>query len=399
MRFFILVILSVLIAGAGLGALANIDPGYVLLAWGDTSVEMSIWILLAAIVLLFVVMSFSLRLVTSLNLPFKVIGNWQETSRTKRMQAQIRLGLLALADGQNLRAQKKLAEISSTTDQPFVVLPALAQALGRQGKMEEARKVLNQLVAKFPDAQQLVYLTLCEICLFQGDHEGALGALQSLHKLSPKHAEANQRLLDLLQRQQMWPELISLLKVVGSCNQLSEEQLAQQQQLAYGRAFSTSQNQAGSAAKSSLDQLQALWKKAPKSVTNHTPSIVSYAKAMARIEGDSAVTTQTFIEHTLKQQWSDELVLEYAHLPLADLSKSLKQAEAWQASAKDSAALQLTLGRLCGGLELWGKAQDYLQTSISLQASKEAHAEMARLQYKMGHVDAAIEHYRLSSVF
>ena len=399
MRFLILVILLVLLVGAGLGTLINVDPGYVLLAWGDTSIEMSIWVLMLGIVLVYIAMSLSLRFVIALNLPFRVLGNWQETSRIKRMQLQTRHGLLALADGQNMRAEKKFAELAPTTSQPIVVLPALATAMGRQGKIDEAGQVLNKLVSEFPGTQQLVHLKLAEISLYQGNDEKALNALQSLHLLNPQHAEANQLLLDLLQRQQMWPELISLLLVVGSCNQLSEEQLAQQQQLAYGRAFSASHRQDGSAVKSSLDQLQALWSKAPKSITNHGPSIISYAKAMARIEGDSASKTETFIEQALKLLWLDELVLEYAHLPLTDLQKSLTKAEAWQANAKDSAALQLTLGRLCRRLELWGKAQDYLQASITLQASKEAHAEMARLQHKMGHVDVAIEHYRLASVF
>jgi HemY protein len=389
----------VLLVGAGLGTLINVDPGYVLLAWGDTSIEMSIWVLMLGIVLVYIAMSLSLRFVIALNLPFRVLGNWQETSRIKRMQLQTRHGLLALADGQNMRAEKKFAELAPTTSQPIVVLPALATAMGRQGKIDEAGQVLNKLVSEFPGTQQLVHLKLAEISLYQGNDEKALNALRSLHLLNPQHAEANQLLLDLLQRQQMWPELISLLLVVGSCNQLSEDQLAQQQQLAYGRAFSASHRQDGSAVKSSLDQLQALWSKAPKSITNHGPSIISYAKAMARIEGDSASKTEAFIEQALKLLWLDELVLEYAHLPLTDLQKSLTKAEAWQANAKDSAALQLTLGRLCRRLELWGKAQDYLQASITLQASKEAHAEMARLQHKMGHVDVAIEHYRLASVF
>ena len=399
MRFLILVILLVLLVGAGLGTLINVDPGYVLLAWGDTSIEMSIWVLMLGIVLVYIAMSLSLRFVIALNLPFRVLGNWQETSRIKRMQLQTRHGLLALADGQNMRAEKKFAELAPTTSQPIVVLPALATAMGRQGKIDEAGQVLNKLVSEFPGTQQLVHLKLAEISLYQGNDEKALNALRSLHLLNPQHAEANQLLLDLLQRQQMWPELISLLLVVGSCNQLSEDQLAQQQQLAYGRAFSASHRQDGSAVKSSLDQLQALWSKAPKSITNHGPSIISYAKAMARIEGDSASKTEAFIEQALKLLWLDELVLEYAHLPLTDLQKSLTKAEAWQANANDSAALQLTLGRLCRRLELWGKAQDYLQASITLQASKEAHAEMARLQHKMGHVDVAIEHYRLASVF
>jgi len=315
------------------------------------------------------------------------------------MQLQTRHGLLALADGQNVRAQKKFAELAPTTSQPIVVLPALATAMGRQGKIDEARQVLNKLVVEYPGAQQLVHLKLAEISQYQGDDESAIKSLQSLHQLNPKHAEANQMLLDLLQRCKMWPQLISLLQVVGSHNQLSEEQLAKQQQLAYERAFSASRRQDGSAVQSSLDQLQDLWKKAPKSITQNGPSIISYAKAMARIEGESASKTEIFIEQVLKSQWLDELVLEYAHLPLTDLQKSLERAESWQDKAKDSAALQLTLGRLCRRLELWGKAQDYLQASITLQANKEAHAEMARLQHKMGHVDVAIEHYRLASVF
>ena len=399
MRFFTLVILLVLLGGAGLGTLIKVDPGYVLLAWGDTSLEMSVWVLLLSIFLAFVTLSLSLRFIIALNLPFQVFGDWQQTSRIKRMQLQTRQGLLALADGQNMRAEKKLAELAPTTSQPIVVLPALAKALGRQGKMAAAKLVLDTLVNDFPSAQQLVYLELAEICLYQGDDTGALQPLQSLHKLNPQHAEANQLLLDLLQRCQMWPELINLLLVVGNANQLNEEQLSQQQQLAYGRAFSASRRQDGSAAKSSLDALQLLWKKAPPGITQHGPSIINYAKAMARIEGDTGTHTQVFIEQTLKLVWLDELVLDYAHLPLTDLQKSLIQAEAWQVKAQDSAALQLTLGRLCRRLELWGKAQDYLQASLSLRASKEAHAEMARLQHKMGHVDAAIEHYRLASVF
>ena len=399
MRFLLLVILLVLLVGAGLGTLINVDPGYVLLAWGDTSIEMSLWVLLFSIVLLFVTMSLCLRFIIALNLPFRVLGSWQQTSRIKRMQLQTRQGLLALADGQNVRAEKKLADLAPTSSQPIVVLPALAKALGRQGKIAAAKVVLDKLVMDFPGAQQLAYLELAEICLYQGDDEAALQPLQSLHKLNPQHAEANQLLLDLLQRRQMWPQLISLLLVVGSYNQLSEDQLAQQQQLAYGRAFSASRRLDGSAAQSSLDELQALWKKAPESITNHGPSIINYTKAMARIEGDSAAHTQKFIEQMLKRLWLEELVLEYAHLPLTDLQQSLSKAEAWQDSAKDSAALQLTLGRLCRRLELWGKAQDYLQASITLQASKEAHAEMARLQHKMGHIDVAIEHYRLASVF
>ncbi len=399
MRLLILSLLLVLIGGAVLGTLINLDPGYVLLAWGGTSLEMSIWVLMICIGLLFVTLSFSLRFLLALNLPFLALGHWQQASRTKRMQAQIRQGLLALADGQNARAQTKLSPIAETTDQPFVVIPALAQALGRQGKLNEAKRLLDQFVKQFPNAKQLSLLKLAEIYAYQGHHKSALDSLQTLHQFNPKHAEANQLMMDLLTRLSMWNQLIELLAEVGRFKQFDDEQLAKQQQLAYRQAFNSANTKQGSAAASCLDELQVLWNKAPKAITADAPSIVDYAKAMARIEGDTGTRTQIFIERSLAKKWSDDLVLVYGHLPLNDIAKSLKQAEQWQEHAKNSAALQLTLGRLCVGLELWGKAEDYLNASIQLQASKEAHAEMARLQYKMGQIEQAIVNYRLASVF
>ena len=120
---------------------------------------------------------------------------------------------------------------------------------------------------------------------------------------------------------------------------------------------------------------------------------------MGQAEGNPATRTAEFIESSLKQQWDDDLVLAYAHLPMANVEAALKYAESWQQQAKNSAALQLTLGRLCRRLELWGKARDYLTASINIQASKEAHAELARLEQHLGRVDVALEHYRLASVF
>ena len=98
----------------------------------ETPIEIDIilFFVFFVVVLLFVTLSLSLRFIIALNLPFRVLGSWQQTSRIKRMQLQTRQGLLALADGQNVRAEKKLAELAPTTSQPVVVLPGLARALG-----------------------------------------------------------------------------------------------------------------------------------------------------------------------------------------------------------------------------------------------------------------------------
>jgi HemY protein len=60
------------------------------------------------------------------------------------------------------------------------------------------------------------------------------------------------------------------------------------------------------------------------------------------------------------------------------------------------AVLLLTLGRLCARQELWGKAQNYLEASISVEPLYSAHLMLAQLHDRLGNADAARRHYRAS---
>ena len=59
-------------------------------------------------------------------------------------------------------------------------------------------------------------------------------------------------------------------------------------------------------------------------------------------------------------------------------------------------ALLLTLGRLCALQGLWGKAQSYLEASISVEPTYAGHLELARLHERLGNTDAARKHDRES---
>jgi HemY protein len=275
-----------------------------------------------------------------------------------------------------------------------VVIPALAEAEARLGKFAQAQARLQRLLTSMPEAFALVGLAQARIFIQQGDAEAALTPLQQITAKDKRHAQANELLLELLQGLQRWTDVIALLKVIGAAKQMSKDMLAQQQQKAYQLAFAQI-----TADQKGLEQLLQLWQKAPASVQESSHCRLAFVQAMVQAEGNPATRTAEFIESSLKQKWDDDLVLAYAHLPMANVELALKYAESWQQQAKNSAALQLTLGRLCRRLELWGKARDYLTASINIQASKEAHAELARLEQHLGRVDVALEHYRLASVF
>jgi len=391
---WVLLFLLLVIAGAWLGAMIQMDAGYILLAWRQTTVEMSLWVGVVLMLITFAGLYTLLRLVFSVRAPWQFLLRWSAEGKLRRMQRQTRHGLLALANGQYERAEEKLGGLVANTTQPLVVIPALAEAEARLGKFAQAQARLQRLLTSMPEAFALVGLAQARIFIQQGDAEAALTPLQQITTKDKRHAQANELLLELLQGLQRWTDVIALLKVIGAAKQMSKAMLAQQQQKAYQLAFAqVTADQKG------LEQLLQLWQKAPASVQESSHCRLALVQAMGQAEGNPATRTAEFIESSLKQQWDDDLVLAYAHLPMANVEAALKYAESWQQQAKNSAALQLTLGRLCRRLELWGKARDYLTASINIQASKEAHAELARLEQHLGRVDVALEHYRLASVF
>jgi HemY protein len=390
----VLVLLLVAVAGAWLGAMMDMDPGYVLLAWRQTTVEMSLWVWLVLTLVLYVGVYFSVKVLFSLKAPWQLIGRWSEDGRLRRLQLQTRQGLLALANGQYKRAVEKLSPLADADTQPLVVIPALAQALARMGQCEQAQKRLQTLPKLVPEAKQLVLMESARVYKQCGDAEAALKQLQAVSAQDKQHSQANEMQLEILQGLQRWTGVIELLQVIANAKQMSAEVLAEQQRKAYSHAFVQV-----AAGEQGVENLLQLWRKAPETVKNSGECRLAMVQAMHASEGDPAKRTAEFIENSLQQKWHDGLVLEYAHLPMANLERALTKAEAWQKQAQDSGALQLTLGRLCRRLELWGKSRDYLHASIRLQPSKEAHAELARLEQQLGELDKALEHYRLASVF
>ena len=70
--------------------------------------------------------------------------------------------------------------------------------------------------------------------------------------------------------------------------------------------------------------------------------------------------------------------------PLVKATNQLQTAEAWLKDHPNDPSLLLTLGRLCLQTSLWGKARDYLESSLRVQRNPEACAELARLLAQLG---------------
>ena len=117
------------------------------------------------------------------------------------------------------------------------------------------------------------------------------------------------------------------------------------------------------------------------------------ARALAAT-GD-AREAQRVIADALEENWDATLVLAYGETGAGvDTVGRIAQAEKWLQRLPRDGALLLTLGRLCGQQQLWGKARSYLEAALAIEPSRTAHIELARLLEQLDDAVLAAKHYR-----
>jgi HemY protein len=131
------------------------------------------------------------------------------------------------------------------------------------------------------------------------------------------------------------------------------------------------------------------------------PRIAAAAARHAAALGKAALARE-ILERALAEEWAPPLVALYAEVPAqldpaeraAEALLRIECAERWLRERSRDAQLLAALGRLCAHAELWGKAESFLEASLSFEESRSARLELARLAERLGRRSDAEQHYR-----
>ncbi|MPM85646.1 hypothetical protein SDC9_132727 [bioreactor metagenome] len=123
------------------------------------------------------------------------------------------------------------------------------------------------------------------------------------------------------------------------------------------------------------------------------------AKALTALnaEGEAQKLIEAALDKPGGDAWQSELAAIYGRLSGGEQTARIAKAEGWLHNHPGDAVLLLALGRMCQRQRLWGKAQSYLEASLSVRATQEAHLALARLLDELDKADEANQHYRASA--
>ncbi len=374
-----------LFAAAVAVTLAAHNPGYVQLVYPPYRMEISLTLFVFALLAAFVLGYLLVRLATvAMRLPTQVRVFREERAASKGRTAMME-SLKAYFEGRFAAAEKAAVRAMELGEKSGLNSIVAARAAHELREFERRDAYLASGEGKTVGEATMRLIAKTEFMLDQKQPQSALSSLKELNDTG-MHRHIGALSLELKAQQQAhnWDavlEVVAQLEKRNAIDKVIAAQLRQQAWLEKLRSQGTD-----------LTSLRTIWKSIPVEFKHRARIAAAAAEAFNRLgECRSAVQLLT---DSLNAQWDSELVALYGECRNDNNVAQIEQAEGWLKQHNDDAGLLLALGKLCMHQQLWGKAQSYLDASLSLESSRAAYTALGQLAERLGKHEEAIAYFQ-----
>lgn len=382
-----LVWLLALFAAAAALTVASHNPGYVQIVYPPYRLEMTLTFFVLALLAGFAVVYMLVRLTLAiLRLPSYVRTFREEHSRSKGRAAMMD-ALTAFFEGRYTEAEKAAVRSMELGEKSGLNPIVAARAAHELREFEKRDAYLVDAENKQIGEATMRLMARTEFQLDQKQPQSALGSLKELDATGArKNVGALALELKAQQQARNWDAVLDVLA------QLEKRQGIETSLAGQIRRQAWLEKLRGQAP--DINSLRAMWKAVPSELRRDTRMAEAAAQAFLKMnEPDMAARLLT---ESLDAQWDSALIALYGDCHGSDVVSRIERAERWLKQHADDAGLLLALGKLCLHQELWGKAQGYLEASISLQPSRAAYSVLGQLAERLDKKEDAFHYYHLA---
>ena len=362
------------------------SAGYVLIGIEQWSIETSLFVFLGILVVLFLLMYISLRLLGwSLRLPKQIRKRVENNKLAISQQALIK-GLVDSAEGNWENAEEILIKHASHSGAPLIHYLTAARAAQSRGAIDKRDEYLQIAAQHADNAEIAVGLTQAELNLSGEQYEQALETLTRLHSMNPTHASVLRLLHLTYQRLGDWQALRSLIPSLNTHKVLMEAELKLVETEVFSNLLKEAAEQKNSA------ELRRLWAEMPLSIKVMKGVAAIYFAAM--IDAGTGAEIEIELVKNLSSNWSDTLLVLFGNIQSTDPVLQLETAERWLIGHADDSVLLMVLGKLSGQRGDYLKAERYLKQSIALEPNVQSYRLLGDLALTQGDANLASQFYK-----
>ncbi|AYC34784.1 heme biosynthesis protein HemY [Pseudomonas cavernae] len=381
----VLILLVLLAAAALIGVAVREHAGYVLFAYKGFRYESSLWAFLALLAVAWLLL-YALRLLFRLLfVSGGVVNPWSRRNRQRRLQLAAEQGFLDLAEGRWARALRHLKRAAEGERQPLIYYLGAARAAQQLGEDAEADALLERALERQPQAELAIALAHAELQQARGQLDAALETLQVMRERHPQHHQVLRQLQQVQQQRGDWSALIALLPELRKHKALPENELATLERQAWSARLAVAGEAGLNGGEAALQPLTQAWQQLPSGQRQDPVLVAAYAEQLRQLGAQEEA--EEVLRKALKQHYDVQLVSLYGLVRGSDPARQLQTAEGWLKEHPDDASLLLALGRLCLQNQLWGKAREYFESSLSFARHPQTCAELGRLLVQLGETE------------
>lgn len=374
-----------LFAAAVAVMLAARNPGYVQFVYPPYKIEMSLTLFVFTLGAGFALCYLLVRLaVVTLRLPEYVRAFREERATSKGRAAMIE-ALKAYFEGRFAAAEKAAVRAMELGEKSGLNSIVAARAAHELREFDRRDAYLAGAEGKTVGESTMRLMAKTEFLLDQKQPQSALNSLKELSD-SGMHKHIGALSLELKAQQQArnWDAVLEVMAQLEKRNAIDKTVATQMRQQAWLEKLRSQ----------ALDiaTLRSVWKSIPGEFRHRGKIAAAAAEAFSKL-GDCK-SAQQLLADSLNAQWDSELVALYGECRNDDNIAQIEQAERWLNQHTDDAGLLLALGKLCMHQQLWGKAQSYLDASLSLESSPAAYAALGQLAEKLGKHEEALAYFQ-----
>lgn len=381
---FWILVLSVLAVAIGLAA--RLNDGYVLLVMPTYRAEISLNFFLLLFAVVFGLVYAVTRLVAvSFAMPRRV-REYRERRQHDLAAGVFQDAVRLLFEGRFAQALKKASEAHAAGTAPGLSALIAARAAQRMRTPAKLQDWLAHAKNDDPGTEAATLILEAEMANEERRFDDALIALKGLG--DQRHPSAMR--LELRARQGVgdWEGVLRLARLLAKRDAMPAEVLREIRMQAHLGAIKKKSGDGAS--------LTAYLKTIPEEERGKRVDLAAARSLVAQgAEAEAAALIETALSR--EDGWQSELAEIYGRLSSEGMPSRIAKAESWLAAHPDDEVLLLALGRMCMGLRLWGKAQSYLEASLSVQPTHEAHLVLASLFEQLEKPEEAGRHYRESA--
>ncbi|SEQ86467.1 HemY protein [Nitrosomonas sp. Nm51] len=339
-------------------------------------IELSLDYAIAGLLAAFIVFYILVRILSSLL-----------NRRDIKAESLMQTGIKAFFEGDYDYAKKCAAKGFKLAKTPLIkaINSVIAiRAAQQTADISTRNKLLKKTEQTLQDERTLRLVTKAEMLLNDGNYQEALNTLQDLYSTGGLQPTAVLELEMEAHRQAgNWDAALEISRILIRRHPLNKKYYEIIQHQAHLENFKIKT--------ADIDALNKYWHSL--SETEQKSSRVAVAAARAYIASGDCATAHKIIEQNVQTDWDPVLIALYSECLNYHVSRQIECAEVWLKAQPDNAGLLLTLGKLCTHCELWGKAQNYLEASLSVEPTPTAHFALAQLNEKLGKHELAMDHY------